>query len=628
MTPLALLIAALMPLTAPQQQSAPPSSSPVFVPEHGGVVAFLEPALVRTLNGTLIAVAEAHQDDAREAPWHVDLALRTSTDDGRTWSDMRLLREFEYEDSATRPSLLVDPASGRVFLFYNYGPFRVDWESSAPGSRAVGDGWTLRVQEMHSDDDGATWSAPRELNPMIKNPAWEAISVSSASGIATSDGRLIQPVFVRAANTGIGARNISSDDGGVTWTIGPRIGEETMESCVIELAGGGLLQNMTPVPYVVPRVNPQRRPTPLKFRLLARSQDGHKFGDLEDEQRLPDANFDATMLRRGPVEGDPRDLVLFTNSGSLSARERLTLRWSENACVTWAGKLVLDAGPSGASALALLDGHELGVLFERGDRHHREQIAFTRVDFDQLPSDPTLLDAAGRLSAAHPDLWAWYEAHGAQVSDTAAGRIAHLVDRSTAERHDLAGVSLGTGALLPGVVDESSALGFTGRLAPSGSSPASSGFGSLSGPLTITLVARVRDLETPIYLLDGTGDGRLALRTRPSTRDLASWELRLHTGDHDLVSATGLVIPEAFGVHSIVLRRKAIHHYIDGRLAGTLELPAELKTVHLDGLILGTDGDAAAEAACEIAELQVYSTALPGPARKSLETYLKLKHGL
>ena len=628
MTLLALLLPALLPLASLTAQS--PAAVPLFTPEYGGVVEFREPALVRTPGGTLIAVAEAHQDAATEAPWRVELALRTSIDDGRTWSDLRMLREFDHEAAATRPSLLVDPTTGRVFLFHNYAAFGVDWDSSAPGTNAVVDVFTLHVQVMHSDDEGATWSEPRDLNKLIKQPEWEAIAVSSASGIATSTGRLIQPVFVRTANTGIGARNISSEDGGATWHMGPRVGEETAESCVIELADGSLLQNMTPVAMKIPRTIRMRRPDALKWRLLAHSEDGVNFGELIHEKRLPDSNFDGTLVRRGPVEGDPRDLVVFANAHILAGRERLSLRWSEDGCGTWAGKRLIDAGPSGACALAFLEDNLLGVLFERGDERFNEQVAFVRLDLDLLGGAPSLLDSTGAPNADAPELWAWYEAHGTEVTGAKGQRVARLADRGTAGRHDLGRVSLGTGSLLPAALGEHDVLRFGGPLTPPEASGSGSQFGTLAGPLTIAIVMRVGNVRGPNVVLDGIGSSRLTLRSDPGIGGAARprWSLHLRTGELDLAVPTGEVTAREFAVHTIVLRRKTIHHFIGGKLAGTAELPDSLAEFGLDGLQLGTDGNARTAASCDIAELLVYRMALAGPERKALETYLALKYGL
>lgn len=616
-----LLLTALL---AAAPQAAAPELVTVFEPHHADVLAYREPALVRTSSGTLIAVAEAHRDLESAAPWHVDLALRTSGDDGATWSEERLVVAFDSDEAATRPSLLATP-SGRVFLFYTFGAFDCDWHGSAPGTNIATDPRTLQVYVMHSDDDGATWSEPRGLNPEVKAVDWEAISTSSGNGIATSTGRLVQPAFVRGAGGGIGARNLISDDGGQTWTTSQLAGEETEESCVVELADGTLLQNLTPVMLAFPRTHPKRRPDAIKWRLLARSEDGRNFEALEHDLRLPDSNFGAAMVRRAPVEGDPRDLIVFANPATPAGRLNLTLRWSENEGETWAGSQVIEPGPSGASCLSFVGDHSVGILFERGEERFDEQIAFTRIGLGALSSSASLLDADGTPRADYPDLWTWFDAHKTATLGEAGSLKLEARDRSTAAAHDLGTLALGRGALQERSLNRRDVARFSGNLAI----PQDSSFGELTGELTILLVARVGSVRVTNHLFDGTGATRLGLRSTPATEAgaHARWELGLRAGEHTTSIPSGEVVPRDFLLHTIVLRAGNVKHFIDGGLAGSGELDPGI-AFGLEGLVLGTNGEANAPASCDVAELLVFGRALSGADRKAVESYLAAKFRL
>jgi sialidase-1 len=80
--------------------------------------------------------------------------------------------------------LLSDRRTGRVFLFYAYGPPGIGFFRTH-GSQ------TLHAEVQWSDDDGLTWSRPRDLNAQIKDPFWRAIFASSGHGVQLKRGRLV-----------------------------------------------------------------------------------------------------------------------------------------------------------------------------------------------------------------------------------------------------------------------------------------------------------------------------------------------------------------------------------------------------------------------------------------------------
>ena len=75
--------------------------------------------------------------------------------------------------------------------------------------------------------------------------------------------------------------------------------------------------------------------------------------------------------------------LFFAQASSPNAREKLTLRRSDDGGATWPRALVLWDGPAAYSSLRLLpDGAHLGVLYERGERgasFFAERIVFERV---------------------------------------------------------------------------------------------------------------------------------------------------------------------------------------------------------------------------------------------------------
>ena len=105
-----------------------PAASPLFerilLEQSGdaGVHTYRIPALAVANDGTLIAAFDARNDSPNDLPGNIDVMVRRSRDLGRSWSPARRVVDFDSGRGGGDPSLLVDRATGRVFLFYEYAP--------------------------------------------------------------------------------------------------------------------------------------------------------------------------------------------------------------------------------------------------------------------------------------------------------------------------------------------------------------------------------------------------------------------------------------------------------------------------------------------------------------------------
>ncbi|MBL8209306.1 MAG: exo-alpha-sialidase, partial [Bryobacterales bacterium] len=306
--------------------------------------------------GTLLAAADARHENTRDLPGRISLVLRRSFDRGKTWTPIQTIRGVP-EGGVGDPSFLLDPRSGRIWCFHAYGPPGIGFPTAKPG--ATTGPTTLQVHAIHSDDDGASWSQPIDLTPQIKDPAWQAVFVTSGTHVAISSGRFLLPLVVRDGQGIMSARNAYSDDRGTTWKTGPAIGPETDESHTVELPGGVILQNM-------------RKGL---VRAIARSTDGGiSFGPVENDPALtdPKCNAGITRYRRGK-----QDLLLFTNAAS-TKRENLTIKISRDHGRTWSQGRSLHPGPAAYSTVIPLRDGTIAVLYERGTQHAVEKITFAR----------------------------------------------------------------------------------------------------------------------------------------------------------------------------------------------------------------------------------------------------------
>lgn len=327
----------------------------------GGVHTYRIPALIETKNGTLLAVADARHDSSKDLPARISLVMRRSKDRGRTWSPQVTIHKVE-QGGAGDASLLLDKRTGRVWCFFAYGPPGIGFPTTKPG--ATTGPTTLQWHAIHSDDDGLTWSAPTDLTPQVKDPAWHGFFPTSGMHIETSKGRFIVPLVIREADAkSVVARNAYSDDRGQTWKLAPSFGPGTDESHAVEWVDGTIVQNM--------RSGPRRA--------VARSTDGGStFSATTHDDALIDPVCNAGIAR---YVHKNRKFLIFTNAAS-SKRERLTVKLSADGGLTWPYERVLHAGPAAYSTVLMLRDGTVGVLYERGEKFAAEKITFARFPVD------------------------------------------------------------------------------------------------------------------------------------------------------------------------------------------------------------------------------------------------------
>jgi sialidase-1 len=345
--------------------SLPASRVDLFHAGDAGVHTYRIPALLETRKGTLLAVADARHDSARDMPAKISLVLRRSHNRGLTWSPTVTLRQVP-EGGVGDASLLLDHRTGRIWCFQSYGPPGIGFGTAQSGARTGAT--TFQFHAIFSDNDGITWSEPRDLTPQIKDPAWQALFATSGTHIQTTSGRYLVPMVVRDGQGIVSSRNTYSDDGGKTWHIGAAIGPGTDESKCVELPGGVIMQNM------------RNGPT----RAIALSQDGGiNFRPVTHDAVLIDPVCNAAIVR---YRHKRRDLLLFTNAAS-TKRENLTLRISKDQGKTWTVAQTLHAGPAAYSTVIALRDGSIAVLYECGETSPYSRITFTNLsaNFQEIP---------------------------------------------------------------------------------------------------------------------------------------------------------------------------------------------------------------------------------------------------
>ncbi|HEY0946667.1 MAG TPA: sialidase family protein [Opitutaceae bacterium] len=369
---LGLLLAGL--LSPAGAADAAVEKTDVFVSGKDGYHTYRIPSIVRTAKGTLLAFCEGRKDSGSDTG-DIDLLVKRSSDGGRTWSAAITVWD-DGPHTCGNPCPVIDAETGTIWLLstHNLGPDKEDAIKSgfSTGGRTV---WLF-----HSNDDGATWSAPREITADVKDPTWRWYATGPGVGVQIESGphagRLVIPCdhtvaasARRESKSSIqGSHVIYSDDHGRTWRRGAEVQPLYNECQVVELFDerGTLVLDMRSYARRARRAQ------------VTSTDGGATWSEPRDVPELIEPVCQASILR------GPGRTILFSNPAHESKRLNLTVRASVDNAATWPHALVLHPGPAAYSCLVTLSETEAACLYENGVKRPYAKITFARFDVSAL----------------------------------------------------------------------------------------------------------------------------------------------------------------------------------------------------------------------------------------------------
>ena len=246
---------------------------------------------------------------------------------------------------------------------------------------------TCFLQMIYSDDDGATWSAPVNLNQDVKEEWMSFCGTSPGTGVQLRSGRLVVPIYYNGEHKRhFSAAVVYSDDGGATWKRGKspndgRIFEgrqidsrtldteagATHEATLIERADGSLLMLM-------------RNQHPSGKVAAAVSTDGGEtWGEVYFAQEITEI-FCQPNAVPWPSEERPERVVFANASQMRPYRGRGVLRLSEDGGRTWIASRTFNPAHYVYQCMTILPDGTLGLLWER----EMQGLYFTRIPLEWI----------------------------------------------------------------------------------------------------------------------------------------------------------------------------------------------------------------------------------------------------
>ena len=344
----------------------------VFTAGENKVHTYRIPAVVRAADGDILAFAEARHESSKDNG-DIDIVMKRSSDGGHTWSEAVTVWD-DADNVCGNPSPVVDRITGRLILLACWNDHDGKYKLTHGTYEA------RRVFVMTSDDNGYTWSTPRDITADVKLPDWKWYATGPCHAIQLQGGRIVVPcnhgLQPDKSEMGTCSHVIYSDDGGQSWHIGGDAGIGN-ESTVTELSNGDVMLNMR-------GGRPKDRASLGYARIVAVSHDqGLTFDTPFRDRQLIEPVCNASICNLATGTKPSRQLA-FSNPCDSTKRRSMTLQVSPDDGRTWAKAALLSAWPSAYSDVMAMGDGSVGVLYENGKKGPYEKISFAIISKKQI----------------------------------------------------------------------------------------------------------------------------------------------------------------------------------------------------------------------------------------------------
>ena len=355
------------PTPVPPEEEVP-SSEFNYIYNQGtdGFELYRIPAIVKSKSNTLLAFAEARKARSNGDSGDIDLVVKRSSDNGKTWSKQITIWN-DGQNTCGNPVPIVDDR-GRIHLLMTWN-FQTDkWGAITNGTGED----SRRPYYTYSDDDGITWAQPVEITSSVKKEKWDWYATGPCHGIQIQKGihkgRLVAPNYFTTRESGkvtSYSHIIYSDDYGKTWKPGePTPVGGVGEFSVAEIGEGTLMLNM--------------RADEGFYRKSCTSIDGGlTWSSPQISIDQIDCKCQGSILSIGGA-------VFLSNAASATERINMTIKKSTDNGKNWKGQYTVYEGNSGYSDIVELSDSQIAIIYEGGEKRYTDGLAFKVVSIKSI----------------------------------------------------------------------------------------------------------------------------------------------------------------------------------------------------------------------------------------------------
>ena len=267
----------------------------------------------------------------------------------------------------------------------------------------------------YSDDDGKTWSAPKDITYGIRKDWMHFLGTGPGTGIALHSGphkgRLVIPAYttnnVSYLSGSQSSRVIYSDDHGETWNAGEAVndnrpvgnqtihsstmnnpGAQNTESTVVQLNNGDLKLFMRGLTGDLQ---------------VATSKDGGATWE-KDVKRYADVKDVYVQMSAIHTVQNGKEYIILSNAGGPGRYNGLVhlAQVEANGDLTWLKHNPIQSGKFAYNSLQDLGNGEFGLLYEHADNNQNEYtLSYKKFNWDFLSKDMVSPTEARVTHAVH-----------------------------------------------------------------------------------------------------------------------------------------------------------------------------------------------------------------------------------
>ncbi|HGQ2455088.1 TPA: SIALI-17 repeat-containing surface protein [Streptococcus pneumoniae] len=250
----------------------------------------------------------------------------------------------------------------------------------------------------YSDDDGKTWSAPRDITPGLRKDWMKFLGTGPGTGIVLRNGphkgRILIPVYttnnVSHLNGSQSSRVIYSDDHGKTWHAGEAVNDnrqvdgqkihsstmnneraQNTESTVVQLNNGDVKLFMRGLTGDLQ---------------VATSKDGGVTWE-KDIKRYPQVKDVYVQMSAIHTMHEGKEYIILSNAGGPKRENGMVhlARVEENGELTWLKHNPIQKGEFAYNSLQELGNGEYGILYEHTEKgQNAYTLSFRKFNWDFL----------------------------------------------------------------------------------------------------------------------------------------------------------------------------------------------------------------------------------------------------